>query len=136
MNHEQFVCNCQRVGCQFCDGGLFTCTKCGSAEGATTSHCPGVRMTTSQIDYVYAGQMDYCHGEWIPFASPYSPAFYRRHPMEQNRFTFKRPIPLVGRGKSIYWPKDVEKAEVRMERIDGEWKLIFGKLAFSTDYEL
>ena len=38
-----------------------SCSRCGSFEGATTSDCPGARMTGQQIDLVYEGKLDYRH---------------------------------------------------------------------------
>lgn len=49
--------------CQFCAGGLFACARCGSFEGATTTHCPGRMMTAKEHDAVYAGTLDYRAGE-------------------------------------------------------------------------
>lgn len=78
--HEPGACD-DRHGsgsCMFCDGGLFGCQKCDSFEGATTTHCPGVRMTAEQHDAVYAGDLDYRRrpdgvGEWLPVGSPHTP---------------------------------------------------------------
>lgn len=55
--------------CMFCQGGLFECINCHSFEDATTSECPGYRMTQDQIDRVYAGKLDYRDGRWIEAAS-------------------------------------------------------------------
>lgn len=38
---------------------LEACTVCDSFEGATTTECPGRRMTQTEIDAVYAGELDY-----------------------------------------------------------------------------
>lgn len=53
------------INCPFCDGGLFACRACGSAEGATTTHCPGQPMSAEQVDAVYAGWLDFRYGEWV-----------------------------------------------------------------------
>jgi hypothetical protein len=62
-------------GCQFCTGGLFLCTRCGSFEGATTSHCPGSRLSMEQEREVYEGRLDFVDGTWKNSASPHSPAY-------------------------------------------------------------
>jgi hypothetical protein len=65
--HVQYVCNgaCDgRPGCQFCDGGLFACTRCGAFEGATPDDCPGKTMTPEQSDQVYAGTLNYRDVAW------------------------------------------------------------------------
>jgi hypothetical protein len=46
-------------GCQFCDGGLFSCTACNGFEGTLPTDCPGVYMTEEQADAVYDGKLDY-----------------------------------------------------------------------------
>lgn len=38
---------------------LEACAVCDSFEGATTTECPGRRMTQTEIDMVYAGGLDY-----------------------------------------------------------------------------
>lgn len=65
--HVQYKCpgNHDGPGCMFCDGGLSSCTACGSFEGATTTECPGSRMTQEQIDAVYAGTLDFRDGQWV-----------------------------------------------------------------------
>lgn len=67
--------DCDKPACPICDGGLFLCSVCGSAEGATTSSCPGQQMTADQIDAVYAGTLDYRNGQWVEGTSPYTPAY-------------------------------------------------------------
>lgn len=59
--------------CMFCDGGLFACSRCGSFEGATTTHCPGVKMTADQHDAVYAGKLDFRSGQWVEAGSWHTP---------------------------------------------------------------
>lgn len=59
--------------CMFCAGGLFACTECDSFEGATTTHCPRVQMTSEQHDAVYAGTLDYRAGKWVEAGSPHTP---------------------------------------------------------------
>lgn len=78
--HIAVVCKGEhdRPGCQFCDGGLFACSVCGSAEGATTTHCPGGRMAADQIDAVYAGTLDYRDGAWREGeCSKHTPAWWQ-----------------------------------------------------------
>lgn len=76
--HLPFVCDgCDR-GCMFCDGGLFGCRVCSSFEGATTSQCPGRRMSVEEADAVYAGLLDYRDGSWVDAPSPHSPNGRRR----------------------------------------------------------
>lgn len=71
VKHEPM---CDNPSCMFCVGGLFACTRCGSFEGATTMHCPGVEMTEEQRDLVYKADLDFRDGEWIRAAvSPYCP---------------------------------------------------------------
>jgi hypothetical protein len=62
----------------FCDGGLFACEVCGSFEGATTTFCPGRRMTKAEEDGVYAGNLDYRDGQWIDGPSTQTPAIFTR----------------------------------------------------------
>mgnify|MGYP001616490052 FL=1 len=74
LEHVAYVCDrsyCRDYGrsCMFCDGGLFRCVVCDSFEGATTTHCPGKRMSQIEIDLVYAGDLDYVDGAWVPRAS-------------------------------------------------------------------
>jgi hypothetical protein len=65
--------------CQFCAGGLTLCDVCGSFEGATTTHCPGRKMTAEQHDAVYAGRLDFRRkadgsGWWVHVGSAYTPS--------------------------------------------------------------
>jgi hypothetical protein len=77
--HVQYVCSDEKKQsdshnyCQFCEGGLFACTRCGSFEGATTTHCPGERMSYEVADAVYAGHKDFRNGEWVIDGSPHTP---------------------------------------------------------------
>lgn len=64
---------CDKNGCMICDGGLFVCTRCGSHEGATTTHCPGGQMTAETYEKVYAGELDYREDEWVRAGSPHTP---------------------------------------------------------------
>lgn len=49
----------------FCDGGLFSCTRCGGFEGTLPSQCPGEKMTSEQETGVYAGRLDFREGAWV-----------------------------------------------------------------------
>jgi len=72
-DHVAHKCSCGDNLCNFCGGGLFMCIKCGSAEGATTSQCPGEMMDGDTQDKVYSGEIDYVDGEWVNKASKFSP---------------------------------------------------------------
>lgn len=50
--------------CIFCDGGLSACSVCNAFEGAWPDECPGVRMSSEQIEAVYDGTLNYRAGEW------------------------------------------------------------------------
>lgn len=76
--------NCQRLSCPICEGGLFQCSRCNSAEGATTSECPGEKMTWAQVDAVYAGKLDFRGGKWVNECSPHAPAALRRWPISRG----------------------------------------------------
>lgn len=55
---------CEIPHCHICNGGLFNCVVCGSAEGASTDHCPGIRMTWYALDQVYAMKLNFRDGMW------------------------------------------------------------------------
>lgn len=72
--HVEYKCSehggCKNEGhCQFCEGGLFSCTVCGGAEGSLSTHCPGVALTDQQLDDIYAGKLDYKDGRFIAAAT-------------------------------------------------------------------
>jgi hypothetical protein len=75
--HVPVECHCGKMGCMFCDGGLFACKVCGALEGATASECPGRRMSDEEKAAVYNGTLDYRGGEWVKECSPHSPFYYR-----------------------------------------------------------
>lgn len=58
---------------------LFSCTVCGSFEGATTTDCPGRKIHLT--DEVYAGRLDYRVvdgvGRWVAGPSSDTPALWR-----------------------------------------------------------
>lgn len=76
------------LGCAICDGGLALCKVCGGAEGCLPSECPGLAMTTEQIDQVYAGEIDFVDGIWTDGISKNCPKFYR---MQQGLLTRGKP---------------------------------------------
>lgn len=78
MDHIAHECRCHKPMCVYCSGGLFSCDVCGSAEGATTTDCPGERMTPEQMDAVYAGTLDFREAAgWVEKASRHSPSCRR-----------------------------------------------------------
>lgn len=65
--------------CMICDGGLALCKVCGGIEGALPSECPGTKMTSIQIEHVYAGDIDFRNGAWIEGVSRNCPKYYRMY---------------------------------------------------------
>lgn len=63
-DHLYFVCNCNRHGCQFCDGGLASCVICNGFEGTLPRNCPGIELTPMQREQIYRGELDFKDGEW------------------------------------------------------------------------
>ena len=61
--------NCERSFCPICDGGLFLCSVCGCAEGATTDDCPGKLIDQDDLDLIYDGKLNFRNGEWRKEAS-------------------------------------------------------------------
>lgn len=51
-------------GCMFCAGGLYACSVCGGGEGSMTSQCPGRRLTETELEKVYAEEVDFFHNQW------------------------------------------------------------------------
>ncbi|HET9144098.1 HD domain-containing protein [Actinophytocola sp.] len=110
VSHEPGSCPDGEDGrsCMFCDGGLFACERCNSFEGATTTHCPGERMTAEQHDAVYAGDLDYRRradgtGEWLPVGSPHTPNRgweSARLAAEVDNFSIDKVIDYVMRGQA------------------------------------
>ena len=78
--HVEYECKCNRNGCMFCDGGLFSCTRCGSSEGALPSQCPGEKMTPEQEADVYAGRLDFRAGAWVKAPSGSASSHYDGRP--------------------------------------------------------
>jgi hypothetical protein len=83
--HVAYVCDSQGCcdwgrSCMFCDGGLFCCTVCNSFEGATTTECPGRRLTQAETEAVYAGSLDYRGGAWVQAPSGSCSSHYDGRP--------------------------------------------------------
>jgi hypothetical protein len=53
MKHVRYECKCNKLYCQFCDGGLFACTACRGLEGTLTTDCPGRPLTEQQEAMIY-----------------------------------------------------------------------------------
>lgn len=56
-DHVRYVCppGCEKPSCNYCDGGLFTCTVCGASEGELLPTCPGYKLTVEVKERCYAG---------------------------------------------------------------------------------
>lgn len=54
--------------CNVCDGGLAICSLCGLAEGSLTTDCSGQESYREYGDRVYAGEIDFIGGRWVPAA--------------------------------------------------------------------
>jgi hypothetical protein len=55
--HRWYECSCNRVACQWCEGGLGHCTVCGAFEGQLLSSCPGERLTEEALEACYQGNV-------------------------------------------------------------------------------
>ncbi len=54
------------IGCCICEGGLFSCTRCGGAEGSLPTDCPGIQISHEMQDDIAAGNADYLWREgWV-----------------------------------------------------------------------
>jgi len=78
INHVKYICKCNRTGCMFCDGGLFSCINCKCIEGSLPTHCPGFDCYDSYGDEIYAGLIDFKDWKWVKEPSRSSPAYYRK----------------------------------------------------------
>lgn len=38
---------------------------CGGGEGALTTDCVGIPLTSNQIDAIHKGQLDFRNGHWV-----------------------------------------------------------------------
>lgn len=63
------------------DRGLFECQVCGAAEGASTTECPGHKVSSAIWMVVYEGELDfkYLNGmaQWVEETSPFCPKAQR-----------------------------------------------------------
>lgn len=50
--------------CQICNGGLSLCNVCGGAEASLPTDCPGIRLTSADLDEIQSGAKDYVNGFW------------------------------------------------------------------------
>ncbi|WP_219152291.1 hypothetical protein [Amycolatopsis sp. TNS106] len=98
MKHIDYVCpgghDDGGWSCMFCAGGLFSCSVCGSFEGATTTHCPGYNMYAEYGDRIYAGEIDFRDGKWREGeCSRHTPAYWSTPAglAEIETFTNKHP---------------------------------------------
>ncbi len=57
--------DCEITNCLICDGGLAICTVCGGAEGALTTDCAGIQLTSNQLDSIHQGQLDFQNDLWV-----------------------------------------------------------------------
>lgn len=58
-------CDCEVTNCLICDGGLAICILCRGGEGALTTDCVGIPLTSNQIDAIHKGQLDFRNGHWV-----------------------------------------------------------------------
>ena len=66
--HQYYKCppRCETPYCNYCQGGLASCTVCKGAEGYLPTDCPGHSMTAEEQDAVYSGHKDFRDGKgWI-----------------------------------------------------------------------
>lgn len=63
--HKYFKCGCNRPGCQFCDGGLGSCTVCGGFEGTLATQCPGIPLSEQVLEAIYKGGLDFKQNVWV-----------------------------------------------------------------------
>jgi len=65
--HTPYKCPqpCERLFCQFCDGGIFSCTVCGGIEGSLTTDCSGKQITHYQMNEIYGQRLDYRVDSWV-----------------------------------------------------------------------
>jgi hypothetical protein len=67
--HTQYKCTqpCEKLYCQFCEGGLFACTICPGFEGSLTAECPGPQTIPEVVaDLVWKDLVDFKDGFWTP----------------------------------------------------------------------
>ena len=80
LYREPKYCTCmESSSCLVCVGGLGLCALCGHIEGSLTTDCPGSYTYPNYGDSVYAGEIDFQNGAWVPGAcSPHTPAKYHK----------------------------------------------------------
>jgi hypothetical protein len=64
---ENCRCDYDR-SCNVCDGGLAICSLCGLIEASLTTDCSGQESYRDYGDRVYAGEIDFIGGRWVPGA--------------------------------------------------------------------
>lgn len=69
--HTRYECGdeCPRTRdvpqhCQFCDGGLFSCTMCHCGEGTLATECPDVEVSPDDQELIMHSFLDYRDGSW------------------------------------------------------------------------
>lgn len=65
MNHTWFKCQCGRMSCPYCGGGLASCTVCGGAEGTLPTDCPGKKLQEATLSAIWKGYIDFWDGRWV-----------------------------------------------------------------------
>jgi hypothetical protein len=68
MKHKFYECppSCERVACQFCDGGLSFCITCKCGEGSLPTDCPGEQVTDQTESDIYNRKIDFIENEgWV-----------------------------------------------------------------------
>ncbi len=68
--HGHHRYRCQHIDpdirCCVCDGGLYSCARCGGAEASLPTDCPGTRISHEMQDDIAAGNADYRWREgWV-----------------------------------------------------------------------
>ena len=74
MKHKYYEClkPCETQYCQYCEGGLASCTVCGGGEGSLPTECPGDRMMYTLERAVHQGRVDFKDGQWRGFAGSHA----------------------------------------------------------------
>lgn len=58
-------CECnENPHCNICVGDLAYCKICNGSEGTIPTECPGRKMTSSEQEEIYAGQLDFFNNAW------------------------------------------------------------------------
>lgn len=64
-NHVWYKCGCESYACQFCDGGLASCTVCKCIEGSLATECPGFDCYLTHGEDIYQRKIDFKDGQWV-----------------------------------------------------------------------